>query len=145
MLGKIIATVAALSALASGATHASGCVLQLANGDSHSSTSQHLQVNLEERIAASRSLLLTDTPDRYDFEFYLVRAQANDITRYPKDQKFRAFYVVTDSHRKFISADVVNCTNSGQECAASLVRELEETCKRMSNKSFKPKPLRGSA
>lgn len=146
MLSKITAiAIAVLLILAPQAVKASGCVLQLANGDSHSNTSQHLQVNLENAIAASRHLSLTDTVGRYDFELYLVRALANDITWHHKDRNFRAFYVITDSHRKLVSADVLACTGTGEACAASLVREMEGTCGHRSNNAFKPNPLRGPA
>lgn len=146
MLSKIIAiAIAVLLISAPQAVQASGCVLQLANGDSHSSTSQHLLVNLENRIAASRYLSLTDTVGSYDFELYLVRALTNDITRYRKDHGFRVFYVITDSHQKMISADVLACTGNGEACATSLVREMEATCGRRSSNSIKPNSLRGSA
>lgn len=146
MLNKITAIAMAVpSILAPQAVKASGCVLQLANGDSHSNTSQHLQVNLENAITASKYLSLANAVDRYDFEVYLVRALANDITRHRKDRGFRAFYVITDSHRTLVSADVLTCTGTGEACAASLVREMGDTCSRRSNNSFKPKLLRGPA
>ena len=152
MLGKIIATAVAVIVvavvvivLAHRPAQPSGCVLQLANGDPHSSISQHLQINLGKRINTSRFLSLTDTVGRYDLEFYLVRAPANDIARYPQDSSYRAFYVITDSHRRLISADVTACTGNGEACAVSLAMNIEDTCKRMASNSFKPNPLRGPA
>ncbi|WP_218976370.1 hypothetical protein, partial [Xanthomonas axonopodis] len=65
MLNKITAIAMAVpSILAPQAVKASGCVLQLANGDSHSNTSQHLQVNLENAITASKYLSLANAVDR---------------------------------------------------------------------------------
>ena len=142
---SLAALMIGVAALAPGASFGRSCVVQIANGDSHSSISQNLQVALEKRILVSQYLSLAKAAGRYDVEFYLVRAPANDIARFRTDGRFRAFYVLTDARKTLISADVVNCSSDGSGCAASIARELADTCQRMPNNSFKPKPLRGSA
>jgi hypothetical protein len=142
---SLAALMAGVGVLLPGISVGRSCVVQVANGDSHSSISQQFQVALEKRILGSRALSLAKVSERYDIEFYLVRAPANNIARYPTDGRFRAFYVLTDAKRTLLSADLVSCSGDGSDCAGSVVRELADTCRHMPNNSFKPNPLRGSA
>jgi len=121
------------------------CVIQLANGSSHSSIAQHFAAGLEQAIVGHTSLSLAQAPGEFDVEFYLVGAPANDIRTYPANDRFSVFYVLKQQDERFDSADVLNCSGRGTECAASAARRLAEACARVPNSSFKRKPLRGSA
>ena len=121
------------------------CVIQFANGSSHSSIAQHFAVALEQAVLGHTSLSLTQAPGDFDIEFYLVGAPANDIRTYPANDRFRVFYVLKQQDDKFDSADVLNCSGRGTECAASAATRIAEACARMPNNSFKPMPLRGKA
>ena len=141
----LAATLLTAALMGAGGSQASTCVIHSANGDSHSGTSQQFAVALERSVTAVRTLSLAQTNGAFDIEFYLVRAPANNIRDYPKDDRFRVFYVLKSQEERFISADVLSCSGNGSECAASAARRLVEACARRPNSSFKPKPLRGSA
>ena len=146
MLMTLLAATVLTAALASAGTSPEGtCVVQFANGSSHSSISQHFAIALEEAVRGESSLSLAQATGDFDIEFYLVGSPANNIRAYPSDDRFRVFYVLKQQDDRFISADVLNCSGKGLECAASAARRLAEACARMPNNSFKPKPLRGSA
>ena len=70
------------------------CVVQLANGASHSSISQRFAVASEEALRAESSLSLAQANGDFDIEFYLVDSPANDIRAYPTDGGFQVFYVL---------------------------------------------------
>ena len=145
MLMTLIAATFLTAALAgAGSSQASTCVIQFATGDSHSSISQHFATALEGAVRGVRTLSLAQTNGAFDIEFYLVGAPANNIQAYPKDDRFRVFYVLKGQEERFISADVLSCLGNGSECATSAARRLAEACARMPNSSFKSKPLRGS-
>src|SRR5690606_10850679 len=100
---------------------------------------------LKQAIVSHATLSLAQVPGEFDVEFYLVGAPANDIRTYPANDRFSVFYVLKQQDERFDSADVLNCSGRGTECAASAARRLAEACARVPNSSFKRKPLRGSA
>ena len=145
LMTLLLATTVLSVALASaGNSPQSTCVVQFANGSSHSSISQHFAVALEEAVRGERSLSLAQATGHFDIEFYLVSSPANNIRAYPSDDRFRVFYVLKQQDERFLSADVLNCSGKGLECAASAARRLAEACDRMPNNSFKPNLLRSS-
>ena len=139
----LAATILTAALASAGGSPASACVVQFASGDSHSSISQHFAVALEQAVRRDSSLGLARTSGDLDIEFYLVRSPANDVRAYPTDDRFRVFYVLKQQNERFISADVLNCSRHGSECADSAAGRLVEACARMPNKSFKPNTLRG--
>ena len=145
VLMTLLATTVFTAALAAaGSSPANICVVQFTNGSSHSSISQHFAVALEEAVRGERSLSRAQATGDFDIEFYLVGSPANNIRAYPSDDRFRVFYVLKQQDERFFSADVLNCSGKGLECAASAARRLAEACDRMPNNSLKPNLLRSS-
>ena len=130
------------------------CSVTVTSLEMHNSIASGLQATLEELISKSSTI----SPGRLGqgLELRIVGAPAHDVSRYPEfphrtkqrptdDPRFTAFYVVVAPDGGLVSADYKKCTEHGHECAREIVRELEESCRRMSNNSFKPTPLRGAA
>ena len=101
-------------------------------------------VRVERAIEASRRLSLAVAGGRHDVKFHLISAPSEGTRDASAEGPFRLFFVLTDGHDKFLSADAIRCPEGPDSCVVSVMRQIGETCGSMPNNSFKAKPLRGS-
>jgi hypothetical protein len=130
------------------------CSVTVMSLETHNSIASGLQATLEELI--SKSPTISQGRPGEGLELRIVGAPAHDISHYPEfphrtkqrptdDPRFTAFYVIVSPDGHLVSANYQKCTEHGHECSRQIVHELEGMCRRMSNNSFKPTPLRGAA
>ena len=119
------------------------CHVQISSHESHSSISQHIMVRVERAIEASHRLSPA-AGEHHDVEFHLISAPSERRRDASAEDPFRLFFVLTDGHDKFLSADAIRCPEGPDSCVISVMRQIAEICGSMPNNSFKAKPLRGS-